>query len=193
MKGTRAAFSTTSISLLLALGGLSCGRSVAPNTGSTVEVGLAQAAKRVDAVWAAPSDRAARMVDAAATLAVSPDELSTPLQALTRELERITASATTPAQREYVAHLARARDLYRELIGLQEAIRNAEQRDTGSHPIRIATAGERTVDVQAVAARSQVALEEVSGPDGKIHPRDAIQRLKKLAYDEICAAHDLAY
>ncbi len=59
MKGTRAAFSTASVSLLLALGGLSCGRSVSPNTGSTVEVGLAQAAKRVDAADGVPARQAA--------------------------------------------------------------------------------------------------------------------------------------
>lgn len=144
---------------------------------------------RVDAGWASTSDYAARMVDAAATLGLSVADFNKMLQTLTQELERLNATATTPAQREYLAHLSRARDVYQDLEHFWQAEDNTPHRDTGSGT-RLTELAAKDPQVAAIVQRYRLDAADAAESDPS---RLAIQRLKTRAYDEIKTAHAMAY
>jgi hypothetical protein len=138
---------------LLAVPAGACGTGPVPAARVAAANDLNSSRERVGTEWAASSDRSARMVDAAAALGLPVAEFSKMLEAFAQDLERTNATATTPAQREYVAHLTRARDVYQDLLRLWQADGDAP------HP---------------------------EGPQ-------AFLRLKARAYEEVMAAHALAY
>lgn len=193
MQGALPAVAVAGSAMLVALAGSSCAPSGPPQTGSNVGANPIPGAQRVDPAWAEPSDHAARTVDGAASIGLSLPAFSPLLQVFITEVQQATGTATTPTQREYVAHLARACDVYQDFVSLWQAERDLHQRDIWSGSIVIGPADDRHLDVVALATRYHLAIEEASEPNVKVLPHAAIQRLKALASDEIRAAHALVW